>query len=152
MPLTDSAIISTQPGDRIVKLNDGEGLQLHVQPSGSCLWRLAYRFDGKQKALAFGRYPETGFPEARRKRSQAKALLAEGRDPSAERARGKVHAPQAPVEDSGVGRKWTDADTAALAYCMAAPQTKDGYGRDFTNQNLQQAMLLAQSGTPSTRF
>lgn len=90
MPLTDSAIRSTDPGDRITKLSDGEGLQLHVHPNGSRLWRLAYRFGGKQKTLALGRYPETGLREARRKRSQAKALLAEGRDPSAERSRGKA--------------------------------------------------------------
>jgi hypothetical protein len=50
MPLTDKQIrnASTTTG-RVVKLSDGEGLQLWVIPSGAKLWNLAYRFDGKQR-------------------------------------------------------------------------------------------------------
>ncbi|AOH84091.1 hypothetical protein AWL63_09060 [Sphingomonas panacis] len=40
------------------KLADGEGLYLLVRPNGSKLWRFKYRFDGKEKLLSFGAYPD----------------------------------------------------------------------------------------------
>jgi integrase len=58
------------------------GLQLWIFPTGSKLWRLAYRFGGKQKLLALGRYPEVTLQEARAEREKAKALLGDGHDPS----------------------------------------------------------------------
>jgi integrase len=79
-----------KPTHKPQKLSDGGGLFLLVQPNGSKLWRLAYRHDGKQKALACGAYPIVSLAEARRKRDAAKALLAAGKDPSAERRREKL--------------------------------------------------------------
>jgi Arm DNA-binding domain len=64
--LTDSAIRAAKPKTgQTVKLSDGGGLQLWVQPSGSKLWNLAYRFAGKQRKLAIGSYPGIGLKEAR---------------------------------------------------------------------------------------
>jgi Arm DNA-binding domain len=81
--LTDSAIRAAKPKTvQTMKLSDGGGLQLWVQPSGSKLWNLAYRFAGKQRKLAIGSYPGIGLKEARAKREQAKKLLASGFDPS----------------------------------------------------------------------
>ena len=51
MPLTDTAVRAAKPGSRAVKLTDGGGLYLLIQPTGSKLWRLAYRFGGKQKTF-----------------------------------------------------------------------------------------------------
>lgn len=51
-PLTDSAIKVAKPKDSPYKLTDGQGLYLEVTPNGSKLWRLKYRFDGKEKRLA----------------------------------------------------------------------------------------------------
>jgi integrase len=82
MPLSDLQVRNAKPGSRIVKLSDGGGLQLWVTPDGAKRWRLAYRFGGKQKALAIGVYPVVGLREARAAREAAKRLLAEGRDPS----------------------------------------------------------------------
>jgi hypothetical protein len=61
MPLTDKQIrnASARAG-RVVKLSDGEGLQLWIQPTGTKLWNLAYRFDGKQRKLANGPFPSRG--------------------------------------------------------------------------------------------
>ncbi|WP_284180370.1 integrase arm-type DNA-binding domain-containing protein [Rhabdaerophilum sp. SD176] len=81
MALTDVAIRSAKPKKALQKISDGEGLQLWVQPNGSKLWRMAYRFAGKQKSLAFGTYPDVSLAEARKKRDEAKALLAAGTDP-----------------------------------------------------------------------
>ena len=82
MPLTDIACRSRKPGPKLKKLSDMGGLQLWVFPNGSKLWRFAYRFGGKQKLLALGRYPDTTLIAARAEREKAKALLKEGRDPS----------------------------------------------------------------------
>jgi integrase len=83
MPLTDAACRAAKPGPKLKKLSDMGGLQLWVQPTGSRLWRYAYRFGGKQKLLALGKYPEVSLAAARSAREEAKATLAEGRDPCA---------------------------------------------------------------------
>jgi integrase len=58
------------------------GLQLWIFPAGSKLWRLAYRFQGKQKLLALGGYPDVSLQDARTKRDEAKTLVRAGIDPS----------------------------------------------------------------------
>jgi hypothetical protein len=62
---------------------DGSGLYLEISPSGGKLWRLKYRFVGKEKRLALGKYPEISLKEARERRDEARKLLANGVDPSA---------------------------------------------------------------------
>lgn len=64
------------------KYSDGEGLYIFIQPSGSKLWQMTYRYEGKQKVLSFGPYPLISLKEARDKRDKAKKLLLEGKDPS----------------------------------------------------------------------
>jgi integrase len=82
MPLTDTAIRNAKSKEKAVKLFDGGGLFLLIQPNGTKLWRLAYRFAGKQKLLAFGIYPTISLPAARDRRDGAKKHLAEGVDPA----------------------------------------------------------------------
>jgi integrase len=96
MPLTDAKCRSEPPQAKLKKLVDGGGLQLWVQPSGARLWRLAYRFAGKQKLLALGVYPSVSLAKARQARDEGKRLLAQGLDPSNERkqrAQAKANAP-----------------------------------------------------------
>ncbi len=85
MPLSDSRIRSAKPSARIVKLSDGNGLQLWVMPNGSRLWRLAYRHGGKQKLLALGKYPDVGLADARGLRDEHRRVLARGVDPAVAR-------------------------------------------------------------------
>lgn len=85
MPLSDLKCRNARPGPKLRKLSDGGGLQLWVQPTGSRLWRLAYRFGGKQKLLALGIYPIVSLAEARQEREDAKRLLQAGIDPSQQR-------------------------------------------------------------------
>ncbi|MEQ1552404.1 Arm DNA-binding domain-containing protein [Sphingorhabdus sp.] len=47
MPLTETAAKNAKPREQAFKLSDGGGLFLLVQPNGSKLWRLKYRFEGK---------------------------------------------------------------------------------------------------------
>ncbi|GLK84654.1 tyrosine-type recombinase/integrase [Ancylobacter defluvii] len=82
MALTDVKCRGTKPTEKTQKLSDGGGLFLQVNPNGSKLWRCAYRWDGKQRLAAFGRYPEASLADARQKRADLKALLASGIDPS----------------------------------------------------------------------
>ncbi len=56
MALSDIACRTAKARGALYKLSDGGGLQLWVQPNGAKLWRLAYRFGGKQKLLAIGAY------------------------------------------------------------------------------------------------
>lgn len=88
-PLTDSAIKVAKPKDSPYKLTDGQGLYLEVTPNGSKLWRLKYRFDGKEKRLALGAYPAVSLQQARQRRTEARELLAQGGDPSAEKKAAK---------------------------------------------------------------
>lgn len=81
MPLSDMKCRNTRHTNKLQKLSDGGGLQLWLQPTGSRLWRLAYRFDGKQKLLALGIYPTVSLAEARQARDETKRLLVEGIDP-----------------------------------------------------------------------
>lgn len=86
MALSDVRCRNARPASKLVKLSDGGGLQLWVQPSGSRLWRLAYRFGGKQKLLAIGSYPLISLAEARLARDDAKRLMLTGVDPGQERS------------------------------------------------------------------
>ena len=79
--LTDLALRNAKPGDKPRRLSDGGGLFLEIKPNGGKYWRMAYRFAGKQKLLAFGVYPEISAPEARKAAQQAREHLAAGRDP-----------------------------------------------------------------------
>jgi integrase len=80
--LTELEIRSAKPAEKVRKLSDERGLQLWILPSGSKLWRLAYRHLGKQKVLAFGSYPEVTLKEARERRDGARKTLAAGTDPA----------------------------------------------------------------------
>lgn len=92
MALTDVAIRKAKPGPKPYKMGDAFGLFLLVQPSGGKLWRLKYRTDGKEKKLAIGTYPDVGLGEARRRRDEARELIALGKDPSREKRREKTRA------------------------------------------------------------
>jgi integrase len=92
MALTDSALRAAKPADKQFKLSDSGGLYVIVKPSGGKLWRLKYRVHGKEKMLAIGVYPDISLKDARDRRDQAKKLLAQGKDPSAEKKRAAVAA------------------------------------------------------------
>lgn len=85
MALTDVEVRTAKAVAKPMKLFDGGGLHLRIDPKGSKLWRLAYRFCGKEQTLSFGPYPTVSLKEARAKRDAAKALLAEGIDPGQHR-------------------------------------------------------------------
>ena len=99
MALTDTAIRNARPKDKPYKLYDEKGLFLQVTPNGGKWWRFKYTFNGKEKLLALGTYPEVPLagkwqipsePDskkiwidgARDKRDKARELVANEIDPS----------------------------------------------------------------------
>ena len=92
--LTDAAIRNAKPGERVVKLSDGQGLQLWLMPSGGRLWNFAYRFGGKQKKLAIGEYGKAPvgvtLEAARKCRDEAAGLLRQGIDPAVQKRQRKT--------------------------------------------------------------
>ena len=85
MKLTDTTLRKTKPKESITKLTDGKGLYIEIHPNGSKLWRIAYRFLGKQKTLYLPSYPEMSLAEAREELHLAKTALAGGIDPKVAR-------------------------------------------------------------------
>ena len=77
---------NTKPTDKIIRLTDGYGLFLKVRPTGAKYWRYRFRFLGKQKDLALGVFPEISLAEARAMYREAYNLLAEGIDPTEQKA------------------------------------------------------------------
>ena len=88
--LSDATIRKAKPGEKPRKLSDGGGLYLELQPNGGKWWRLKYRYGGKEKRIGLGTYPEVPLAEARKRRDDARALVAAGTDPSEARKAGKA--------------------------------------------------------------
>jgi len=83
--LTDVAIRQARAKDKPYKISDSGGLYLLVKSAGK-YWRMNYRFAGKQKTFAIGVYPLVSLVAARKKRDEARELLAKDIDPSLTKA------------------------------------------------------------------
>ena len=107
MPLTDTAIRNAKPTGKPFKLFDDRGLFLLVTPSGGKWWRIKYRFDGKEKTLSMGIYPDVTLAKARDRRDELRKLLADGIDPGAHRKAAKsVRVERAANSFEVVAREW----------------------------------------------
>jgi integrase len=106
MALNDMKIRKAQATEKPLKLFDGDGLFLFVTPQGGKLWRLKYRYEGKEKLLSLGKYPEIGLADARQRREDARKLLAQDLDPALVRKAQK----QAKTEETEtfevIAREW----------------------------------------------
>lgn len=85
MVLSATSISQAKPQDKPRKLSDGRGLFLLIQPSGAKWWRFRYLFNGREKLLSLGVYPDVSLKDARERRDEARRLLANGIDPSVNR-------------------------------------------------------------------
>ena len=91
MPLTALQISKAEPRQRPYKLYDQKGLFLLVHHNGSKYWRFKYRFDGKEKLLALGVFPEVSLAQAREHCREARATIKAGQDPSQLRQQDKIN-------------------------------------------------------------
>lgn len=112
MLLTDSRIRAARPAEKPQKLFDGGGLFLLIAPTGGKLWRMKYRFSGKENTLSFGPYPAVSLKDARTKRDEAKALLARGVDPAKKK---KAEQQAAAHTFEAVAREWFARHSPTLA-------------------------------------
>lgn len=92
MALSDTAIRAAKSRDKDYKVADEKGLYLLVTAGGSKLWRVKFRYLGKEKKLSLGAYPDVSLKDARRLRDEARASLASGSDPALERKKAKLSA------------------------------------------------------------
>ncbi len=93
MKLTDAKLRALKPTGKTQKISDGGGLYIHLSPAGGKLWRLFYRFDGKQKTLALGKYPDVSLVEARKRREEARELLGQGIAPASTKNKSRQRLP-----------------------------------------------------------
>jgi hypothetical protein len=89
MPLTDLEVRRAKAMEKAYRMSDGGSLFLWVTPAGGKLWRWAYTHEGKEKLMAFGKYPDVPLALARERHAEARKLLATGRDPMAQRKAAK---------------------------------------------------------------
>jgi len=108
--------------DKPYKVFDALGLYLIVRPSGRHWWRFRYRFDGMEKTLSLGVYPDVGLSAARSKRDDARRLIAEeGIDPSENRKEEKAAREIAKTGTfRAVAEEWLDAG------CPGSQRSKGG--------------------------
>lgn len=85
MPLTDVQIRAAKPRWKPYKLFDERGLFLLVKPNGARLWRFKYAHAGREKLISLGEFRDVPLKRAREKRDEARRLVADGIDPSAQR-------------------------------------------------------------------
>lgn len=113
--LTDAALRRLRPADKPYRRADTQGLYIEVSPTGAKCWRLKYRFAGREKRLAFGVYPEVSLAEARARRDDARALLRDGKDPSAERRAAREAAAAVGETFGEVAMEWLQRQRASMA-------------------------------------
>jgi integrase len=110
MPLTDAKCRNAKPQDRTQRIFDGRGLYLEVAPSGGRWWRLKYRFNGKEKRISLGTYPDVDLKTARTRCDDARKLVTTGVDPSEQRKANKVAAVAQTEADKNtfeaIAREW----------------------------------------------
>lgn len=117
--LTDVAIRNAKPGPKSYRLFDGGGMYLEVTTAGGKLWRLKYRYGGKEKRLALGAYPEVPLSQAskdapagaRQRAFAARSLLAQGIDPGAVKQAQKAVERAAGETFELVARQWHEKFT-----------------------------------------
>lgn len=109
MALTDTVIRRAKRKEKPYRLSDSGGMYLWLTPAGGKLWRWAYVFEGKEKLMALGKYPDVSLSMARERHADARRLLASGVDPMAQRKAKKI-AEQVANDNSfsNVAKRWLE--------------------------------------------
>lgn len=115
MALTDAKIRAAKPDEKPYKLADSGNMFLLVHPNGSRYWRLRYRFQGKEKTLALGVYPDVSLSEARDKRDAARKQITEGTDPC-EQKRVQKLVPDTAQTFEVIARQWHQSNKKMVGF------------------------------------
>lgn len=117
MALTDTFVRQVKHSGSATgdKYADGQGLYLLVKAAGK-YWRMDYRYAKKRKTLALGVYPAVSLAKARKKRDEARELLADEIDPAqVKRTDKQVLAEAAAHTFEVVARQWLVKTVATRA-------------------------------------
>ena len=140
--LTDKICKTATTQGKPKKLFDGHGLYLYLTSTGNKIWRVAYRFDGKQKTKSLGPYPLITLAEARVKRDQIRRDLLAGIQPGKnERATAKLTLSEA------IKSYWGDRKDVSASYLANASR---GLAMHLEPQLGQPLSRVAFMGFPST--
>ncbi|WP_426448174.1 tyrosine-type recombinase/integrase [Siccibacter colletis] len=121
--LTVKQIEAAKPTEKSYRLADAGGLFLFVPPTGKKVWRMRYRFDGKEKTLVIGAYPEISLTEARAKQAEAKMKLRTGVDPAEQKQLLKKKEIEAAADSfADIFNEW---------YAHKTKVWSDGYAREL---------------------
>jgi integrase len=104
---------NARPKEKPYKLSDAHGLYLYVTPAGTRSWRWKYRWQGRERKLTFGIYPEVSLIEARERREAARKLLRQGCDPGAPAP--IAPEPSAAQNFEAIAREWHKVQAAILS-------------------------------------
>lgn len=85
MALSEMAIRHARVTGKDYTLADSDGLFLNVTAQGGKIWHFRYYWAGRQKRMSFGSYPQVGLRDARTRRDEARALIAQGTNPCEQR-------------------------------------------------------------------
>jgi Integrase len=94
MALSDTTVRQARITGTDYTIGDTDGLALNVTARGGKIWRFRYYWAGVQKRMSLGSYPQISLKEARARRDEARALVAQGINPYEHRKqqRRAVHA------------------------------------------------------------
>ncbi|EPJ5002305.1 MAG: tyrosine-type recombinase/integrase [Klebsiella sp.] len=109
MALTDLAIRHARPLGKAYRLSDCHGLYIQVNPSGSKLWYLKFRFGNKENRMALGPYPLISLALAREKQADIRRLILEGINP-AEKRREEKRGGEPLYTFESVAREWVSSN------------------------------------------
>jgi integrase len=116
MPLTDLDVRRAAAQEKTYRVSDGRGMYLEISPTGGKYWRLKYRFNDRERKLALGVYPDVTLAHARRKRDEARAMLADGIDPGqAKKDRKRLARLNAATTFEAVALEWFEQQTPGWA-------------------------------------
>ena len=134
MPLTDKAIQNAKSAEKPRRLFDGGGLYLEVSPRGGKWWGLKYRFDGEEKRLSLGVYPDVSLKKAGKRRDEARDLMERNKPQSA----GPRSAALRSVAGSWSSTSGCAADSRVRRFDLRGSDT--GYGRQFDRDHQTHAI------------
>lgn len=126
--LTDIAVRNAKSSTKPYKISDSGGLYLLVKSAGK-YWRMDYRYADKRKTLALGVYPEIKLTAARKKRDEARELLAKDIDPALVKAinkQAKKHAQENTFQAIALewhakqSTTWAESTAANIKRCLEA--------------------------------
>ncbi|EHN6574571.1 DUF4102 domain-containing protein [Salmonella enterica subsp. enterica serovar Anecho] len=138
MALTDLAIRHARPLGKAYRLSDCHGLYIQVNPSGSKLWYLKFRFGNKENRMALGPYPLISLALAREKQADIRRLILEGVNP-AEKRREEKRGGEPLYTFESVAREWVSSNVNWSAEHSIALFS------EFTGSNI--ALNAIQSGS-----